>query len=56
MVAAYFLDSSALLKRYVPETGTSWIQSLTRVLTLMEFPHFWFMQLLCLWEGKVYVT
>lgn len=23
------MDSSALLKRYVPETGTSWIQSLT---------------------------
>ncbi|MBW4599405.1 MAG: type II toxin-antitoxin system VapC family toxin [Calothrix sp. FI2-JRJ7] len=29
MVTAYFLDSSALLKRYVPESGTSWIQSLT---------------------------
>lgn len=29
MVAAYFLDSSALLKRYVPEVGTAWIQSMT---------------------------
>lgn len=29
MVTAYFLDSSALLKRYIPETGTNWIQSLT---------------------------
>lgn len=29
MVTAYFLDSSALLKRYVPEIGTAWIQSLT---------------------------
>ncbi|MBW4667587.1 MAG: type II toxin-antitoxin system VapC family toxin [Cyanomargarita calcarea GSE-NOS-MK-12-04C] len=29
MVEAYFLDSSALLKRYVSETGTAWIQSLT---------------------------
>ncbi len=29
MVAAYFLDTSALLKRYVAETGTAWIQSLT---------------------------
>jgi predicted nucleic acid-binding protein len=28
VVAAYFLDSSALLKRYISETGTSWIQSL----------------------------
>ena len=25
---AYFLDSSALVKRYVPETGTAWIQAL----------------------------
>lgn len=25
----YFLDSSALVKRYVPETGTAWIQALT---------------------------
>lgn len=29
MVTAYFLDSSALLKRYVPEIGTQAIQSLT---------------------------
>jgi predicted nucleic acid-binding protein len=29
VVRAYFLDSSALVKRYVSETGTSWIQSLT---------------------------
>ena len=28
-MAAYFLDTSALLKRYVQETGTAWIQSLT---------------------------
>jgi uncharacterized protein len=28
MVDAYFLDSSALLKRYVPEMGTAWIQSI----------------------------
>lgn len=27
-MAIYFLDSSALLKRYVSETGTSWVQSL----------------------------
>ena len=26
MVNTYFLDSSALVKRYVPETGSSWIQ------------------------------
>lgn len=29
MVDVYFLDSSALLKRYVPEVGTAWIQSIT---------------------------
>ncbi|MFB2838414.1 type II toxin-antitoxin system VapC family toxin [Floridanema evergladense] len=29
MVNAYFLDSSALVKRYVPETGTNWILSIT---------------------------
>jgi uncharacterized protein len=29
MVAAYFLDTSALVKRYIPEIGTPWIQSLT---------------------------
>lgn len=29
MVSAYFLDSSALLKRYVPEIGTAWIQTIT---------------------------
>lgn len=27
-MAAYFFDSSALAKRYVTETGTSWVQSL----------------------------
>lgn len=29
MVTAYFLDTSALLKRYVPEAGTDWIQAIT---------------------------
>jgi predicted nucleic acid-binding protein len=28
-VALYFLDSSAVVKRYVRETGTAWIQALT---------------------------
>lgn len=28
MVNVYFLDSSALLKRYVPEVGTAWVQSI----------------------------
>ncbi len=28
-MAAYFLDTSAVLKRYVQETGTPWVQSLT---------------------------
>jgi predicted nucleic acid-binding protein len=27
-VAAYFLDSSALVKRYITETGTSWVTGL----------------------------
>jgi predicted nucleic acid-binding protein len=29
VVSAYFLDSSALVKRYVAEAGTAWIQALT---------------------------
>jgi predicted nucleic acid-binding protein len=28
-VAAFFLDSSALVKRYVQETGTAWVRGLT---------------------------
>jgi predicted nucleic acid-binding protein len=28
-VAAYFVDSSALVKRYVQERGTAWVRSLT---------------------------
>jgi predicted nucleic acid-binding protein len=28
-VAAYFIDSSALVKRYVQETGTAWVRGLT---------------------------
>jgi len=28
-VTAYFLDSSAVVKRYVPERGTPWVRSLT---------------------------
>jgi predicted nucleic acid-binding protein len=31
VVKAYFLDTSALVKRYVPETGSNWIQSITDV-------------------------
>ena len=30
MVTAYYFDSSALVKRYVIETGTAWVRSLTR--------------------------
>jgi uncharacterized protein len=30
VVTAYFVDSSALVKRYVIETGTAWVRSLTR--------------------------
>jgi uncharacterized protein len=29
-VAAYFFDSSAIVKRYVNETGTAWVRRLTR--------------------------
>ena len=29
MVSVYFLDSSALVKRYVEESGSAWIQTLT---------------------------
>ena len=30
MAVAYFFDSSALVKRYVIETGTGWVRRLTR--------------------------
>ena len=30
VAAAYFLDSSALVKRYVQENGTAWVRRLTR--------------------------
>ncbi len=33
MVKAYFLDSSALVKRYVPETGSVWIQGIADATT-----------------------
>jgi predicted nucleic acid-binding protein len=29
-MAAYFIDSSALVKRYVQEDGTSWVRLKTR--------------------------
>lgn len=29
MVTAYFFDSSALVKRYVNETGSAWVQAIT---------------------------
>jgi uncharacterized protein len=29
MVTAYFFDTSALVKRYIDETGSQWIRSLT---------------------------
>ena len=30
MATAYFVDSSALVKRYVVETGTAWVRGITR--------------------------
>ncbi|MBX6316642.1 MAG: type II toxin-antitoxin system VapC family toxin [Isosphaeraceae bacterium] len=30
MAVAYFVDSSTLVKRYVPETGTAWVRGITR--------------------------
>jgi predicted nucleic acid-binding protein len=30
VTAAYFVDSSALVKRYVLETGTAWVRGITR--------------------------
>ena len=33
MVNAYFLDTSVLVKRYITEIGTSWIQSITNPTT-----------------------
>ena len=28
-MTAYFLDSGTLVKRYVPETGTGWVRTIT---------------------------
>ena len=33
MVNAYFLDSSALVKRYVPEMGSAWMQAIADAAT-----------------------
>lgn len=33
MVNAYFLDTSALVKRYIAETGSNWIRSISDVAT-----------------------
>jgi hypothetical protein len=33
VVNAYFLDSSALVKRYVPEMGTAWMQAIADAAT-----------------------
>ena len=33
MVNAYFIDSSALVKQYVPETGSAWIQGIANAAT-----------------------
>ena len=30
MASSYFVDSSALVKRHVQETGTSWVRGITR--------------------------
>ena len=35
-MAAYFIDSSALVKRYVQESGTQWVRKLTRYDSLNE--------------------
>jgi uncharacterized protein len=32
-VAVYFFDSSAIVKRYLNETGTSWVSSITDLAT-----------------------
>jgi hypothetical protein len=33
VVNAYFLDSSALVKRYVPEMGSAWMQAIADAAT-----------------------
>jgi len=30
VITAYFVDSSALVKRYVHEVGTAWVRGITR--------------------------
>ena len=40
-MTAYFVDSSALVKRYVPETGSAWIPlPLIEVIFLKQLPLF----------------
>ena len=36
-MADFFLDSSAVFKRYVQETGTAWIRALAAIIRV-EFP------------------
>jgi predicted nucleic acid-binding protein len=49
MAAAYFFDSSALVKRYVLETGTAWVRSITRknASTVVYFAHITAVEVAC---------
>jgi hypothetical protein len=38
-VSAYFLDTSTVLKRYVLETGTAWVQALAARTCPGQFEH-----------------
>lgn len=37
-MAAYFLDTSALVKRNVQEAGTAWVRNLTRAILPHDLP------------------
>lgn len=49
MPTAYFLDSSALVKRYLLETGTAWVRGLTRhrPSTVIDIAHITTVEVTC---------
>jgi hypothetical protein len=49
VVIAYFFDSSALVKRYVIETGTAWVRGITRhnPVTIIYIAHITAVEVTC---------
>ena len=49
MASSYFVDSSALVKRYVQETGTPWVRGITRhsPSTIIYLAHITAVEVMC---------